>query len=185
MSSILDNNLPDRDCHREDRDSRSLKVEILVDPPVVNLVDQVRLRDAVVAAARYRGFTAGIIGLRVTDNPTIHQCNCHFMEHDYPTDVISFGYDLCPPRLEGEMIVSAEMARQRAVDVGWSSDSELLLYVVHGTLHIAGMDDQDAKSRAAMRLAEQEVLISLGIDEIMRCGADNFPQHGARPEELA
>ena len=83
------------------------------------------------------------------------------------------------------MIVSAEMARQRAQDVGWSSDHELLLYVVHGTLHIAGMDDQDANSRAAMRHAEQEVLVSLGIDEIMRFGADTYPQRGARPEELA
>ena len=83
------------------------------------------------------------------------------------------------------MIVSAEMARQRARDVGWSFDSELLLYVVHGTLHIAGMDDQDAQSRAAMRGAEQQVLVSLGINEIMHFGADIHPQRGSRPEELA
>jgi probable rRNA maturation factor len=149
------------------------------------LVDQARLEEAVVAAARYRGFTTGNIGIRITDNPTIQQCNCQFMDHDYPTDVISFGYDLCPPRVEGEMIVSAEMARQRARDVGWSFHSELLLYVVHGTLHIAGMDDQDAKSRAAMRGAEQQVLVSLGINEIMHFGADIHPQRGSRPEELA
>ena len=185
MSSIQDNNLPDRDCHFAASDSRSPKVEILVDPSIVESIDQARLTAAVVAAARFRGFTTGVIGIRITDNATIHHCNCQFMDHDYPTDVISFGYDLCPPRLEGEMIVSVEMARHRAQDVGWSSDSELLLYVVHGTLHIAGMDDQDAKSRAAMRAAEQQVLISLGIDEIVRFGADAHPPLGPRPEELA
>jgi len=126
-----------------------------------------------------------MIGIRITDNATIRQCNRQFMNHDYPTDVISFGYDLCPPRLEGEMIVSEEMARQRARDVGWSPDNELLLYVVHGTLHITGMDDQNAASRAAMRDAEQQVLVRLGISEIIRCGADHHPQPSTRPEELA
>jgi probable rRNA maturation factor len=185
VSSILDNNLPDHGANRDHCDSPSPQVDILVDPSVVDSVDQTRVKQAVVAAARYRGFTTGRIGIRITDNPTIHQCNCQFMHHDYPTDVISFGYDLCPPRLEGEMIVSAEMARQRARDIGWSADSELLLYVVHGTLHISGMDDQQAESRAQMRTAEQHVLVGLGVDEIMHFGADIHPQSRWRPEDLA
>jgi probable rRNA maturation factor len=181
VSSIPDNNRPDRDHD----DSAIPEVDILVDPSLPAPVDPARLREAVIAAARYRGFTIGRIGIRVTDNATIRQCNDQFMKHDYPTDVISFGYELNPPRLEGEMIVSAEMARERAREIGWSSDHELLLYVVHGTLHLTGMDDRDAPSRTSMRDAERDVLVRLGIDEIVRFGADRQPLGDARAEELA
>ena len=52
-----------------------------------------------------------------------------------------------PPRLEGEIVVSIDTARREAADAGWSADDELLLYVVHGALHLAGYCDKDAGGR--------------------------------------
>jgi probable rRNA maturation factor len=102
--------------------------------------------------------------------------------HDYPTDVISFAYSQETPVIEGELVVSVDTARQRAKDLGWSSRSELLLYVVHGVLHIAGMDDHDESDRVAMRAAEKRVMRKLGIDEIDHFSPDQF---GAQREEDA
>jgi probable rRNA maturation factor len=46
----------------------------------------------------------------------------------------------------------------------WEVADELVLYVVHGVLHIGGMDDQAPEDRAAMRAAERAVLERLGLD---------------------
>ncbi len=43
--------------------------------------------------------------------------------------------------LDGEVVVSAETAQRAAPRFGWSAAEELLLYVIHGTLHLAGYDD--------------------------------------------
>lgn len=139
----------------------------------------------VLAAAADRGYERGSVTVRVSDNATIEQCNRQFMNHDYPTDVISFAYRSELPFLEGEMIVSAEMAGQRAAEFGWRPRHELLLYVVHGTLHLTGMDDRDRPSRQRMREAERRVLARLGIgdDDCRRIG-DEFTR-GRAAEESA
>ena len=143
-----------------------------MDEYVKSPVDEATARRAVAAAAAYRGYDAGVIGIRVTGDAEIHHVNRQHLGHDYPTDVISFAYRDERPILEGELIVSAETAHQRAAELGWPVSSELILYMVHGTLHIAGMDDQSERDRAAMREAERCVMLQLGIDEIVRCGAD-------------
>jgi probable rRNA maturation factor len=66
--------------------------------------------------------------------------------------------------LEGEIIVSAETAATAAQRFGWSSDDELLLYVVHGTLHLVGYDDTNPPARSEMRSKEQLYLAEFGLD---------------------
>lgn len=71
--------------------------------------------------------------------------------------------------LDGELIVSTETALREAAAHGWSPQDEVLLYVVHGLLHLCGYDDLTDEARPAMRLREQEVLagwqlIPLGLE---------------------
>lgn len=127
-----------------------------------NLADQ-RIEQAVRAAAALRGFEAGEIGVRLTDNASIHEINARHLSHDYPTDVISFPYNDSDGQLEGELVASVETAVENAADVGWDPSNELLLYVIHGVLHIAGMDDHSDQDRAEMRAAEKSVLHAIGI----------------------
>ena len=134
-----------------------------------------RFEQAVATAAGLRGFDCGELGVRVTNDAGIHVINREHLGHDYPTDVISFCYGCEPPRVEGELVISVDTARERADELGWSIESELILYVVHGTLHITGMDDHDPSDRAAMRRSEQLVMTKLGIHEIDRFGADSEP----------
>ncbi|MDA8744649.1 rRNA maturation RNase YbeY [Rubripirellula amarantea] len=149
-----------------------LAIEITIDPQVSAPINQGQLRRVITAAVKRGGFHCGEIGLRITNDPTIQELNARHLDHDYPTDVISFGYSAEPPTIEGEMVVSVDTARVRAQELGWSIDNELCLYVAHGSLHIIGMDDHDPIERAAMRAAESEIMKELGIVEIERFGAD-------------
>lgn len=105
------------------------------------------------------------ISLLLVDNPTIHEINRVELGHDWPTDVITF--PLSDPRdevLAGELVVSAEMARETAEEHGQEPWAELALYIVHGLLHLRGYDDHDAEDIEAMRRREGEVLALLGLE---------------------
>jgi probable rRNA maturation factor len=103
------------------------------------------------------------ISIAVVDDETIHELNRQFLAHDYPTDVLSFTLEDEPPRLEGEIIVSVDTARENAAEAGWAADDELLLYVIHGTLHLAGYLDKSPDDYAEMRTAEATILDRLGV----------------------
>lgn len=173
-----------------------LGVPIVIDDGVDTPATRRELRAAVIAAAGHGGCDRGEIGVRVTDDATIRQLNRRHLRHDYATDVISFPYELRPPVVEGELVVSVETAVREAAERAshaegrashaegraagydgepWRASGELLLYVVHGTLHVVGMDDRDAADRAAMRRAEEAVLTSLGVDRIRHFAADPRP----------
>lgn len=103
------------------------------------------------------------VSVAVVDDETIHELNRQFLKHDYPTDVLSFVLEDESPRLEGEIVVSVDTARQNAAEAGWSPDDELTLYIVHGALHLAGYRDKSPADAAEMRQAEAAVLDQLGI----------------------
>ncbi|MGI9468851.1 MAG: rRNA maturation RNase YbeY, partial [Rubripirellula sp.] len=187
-------NTPDN--NRLDADQPTLlNIEIIVDEDVNYVANEQRLRDACTAATSLRDFHQGEIGIRVTTDAAIHQINRDHLGHDYPTDVISFAYAANRPHIEGELVVSVDTAAERANELGWSVDHELLLYVVHGTLHITGMDDHEPKDRLAMRCAEREIMLQLGVGDIDQYAADGvnsegngtgpraaaLPNHGTQP----
>ncbi len=149
-------------------------ITIEIDPAQYGIDGDVAapVRDAVIAAAASQGFTGGVIGVLVTDDATIHEINREHLQHDYPTDVISFAYGVDGTRVEGELVVSLETAQREAAELGWTILNELLLYVVHGTLHIGGLDDRSESARCEMRRAEQLVLQSLSIDDASRFSPD-------------
>jgi probable rRNA maturation factor len=99
----------------------------------------------------------------VTDDPTIHELNQRYLQHDYATDVLSFLLASAPGLLEGEIVVSADTAARMAPDYGWSIDDELLLYAIHGALHLVGFDDQTPEAAATMREKEQFYLSQFDV----------------------
>jgi len=121
------------------------------------------IRTAVRKAAGQLGFTRGSIGVLITDDVTIHEINHKHLQHDYPTDVISFAYSADGQMIEGELVASIDTARREASELGCAVVHELLLYVIHGALHICGLGDQTDDQQSLMRTAEQSVLRSLGL----------------------
>jgi probable rRNA maturation factor len=123
-----------------------------------------RRRLAMAVRIALAGQRAANVSLAVVDDPRIHELNRRYLAHDYPTDVLSFVLEQSDGYLEGEVIVSAERAQAECGRYGWGPAEELLLYVVHGALHLAGYDDLRPGPRRVMRAQEKACLTRLGIE---------------------
>jgi probable rRNA maturation factor len=139
------------------------KIPLAIECERVEIVPA-RVRQAVETVLREAGLRQASVSVAIVDDPTIHDLNRRFLQHDYATDVLSFLLDHDDDSLDGEVIVSADTAADTAARLGCPAEDELLLYVVHGTLHLAGYDDLEPKPRAIMRRREREVLAQLGIE---------------------
>ncbi len=127
-----------------------------VDPDaLVHLVHQVLVEEKIERAS---------ISLALVDNATIHSVNRRHLEHDWPTDVITFPMsDPEDSLLTGELVVSVEMAVDMAQRAGVAAWPELALYVVHGLLHLCGYDDHSVEDRETIRMRENAILTSVGL----------------------
>jgi len=125
--------------------------------------DQSRLREAVSNILEDSEYQSAQISVAIVDDSTIHDLNRRYLEHDYPTDVLSFVLADDQGHLEGQLVVSLDTATAQASEYGWSREDELLLYVVHGTLHLVGYDDATPDDRAEMRGQETRVLKRFGL----------------------
>ena len=126
-------------------------------------VDAGRLSDAIRGVLCEAGVRHGSVSLAVVDDPEIHRLNRRHLNHDYPTDVLSFLLEKGDDRLEGEIIISADTAAAAAARFGWTTEDELLLYAIHGALHLVGYDDQDPAGQAEMRSQEAAALSRFGL----------------------
>jgi len=146
------------------REKESLFLEVLdeQDELVVDLEKVRTVCERILAEGAIRN---GKINVVLVDSDTIRRYNRDFLQHDYPTDAISFpledrrneGY------LEGEVLVCTEIAKDRATEFGWTAEEELLLYIVHGMLHLIGFDDVTPEQQAVMQEKERNYLATLDI----------------------
>ncbi|MBA3483853.1 MAG: rRNA maturation RNase YbeY [Pirellulales bacterium] len=146
----------------DDSDPPERSLRVLVANETAAAIDAERLESAVRLAFADSGYTWVEVSIAVVDDEMIHELNRQFLDHDYPTDVLSFALEDDPPRLEGEIVVSLDTADRCASEAGWSTDDELLLYVAHGALHLAGYGDKTPEDAAEMRAAEVDLLAKLG-----------------------
>lgn len=126
-------------------------------------VDRARLKEGVQRVLAGEGIAKATISLAVVDDPTMHELNRKYLNHDYPTDVLSFLLEEDDEHLEGEIIISADYAAREAAHFQWTPQDEMLLYVIHGTLHLAGYDDLEPELKAEMRAKEREYLAQFGL----------------------
>ncbi len=104
------------------------------------------------------------ISIALVDDAAIHALNRRHLDHDWPTDVITFPLsDPDDQTLAGEVVISAEMAVTTAKRVGAPAEAELALYLVHGLLHLCGYDDHEPEDRQRMRRREDEILAREGL----------------------
>jgi probable rRNA maturation factor len=124
-------------------------------------LDRRLLRRAVRAVLKDEGIADAEISLAVVDDPTIRELHRRYLGHDEPTDVISFVLERSEGRLEGEVIVSADTGLSAAARYGSTPADELLLYVIHGTLHLVGYRDDTRQRRAKMDARQRIYLAEL------------------------
>lgn len=139
----------------------------IASPQEVVAIDRGRMREIVRTVLEGEDVADYEISLAFVDNPTIHTLNKRYLDHDEPTDVLSFPLsDPGARKLAGELVLGVEVARDVAQERGHDVQIELALYVIHGLLHLCGHDDHDDADRAAMRDRERHYLQTLGLPDI-------------------
>ena len=82
--------------------------------------------------------------------------NKAYLNHDYVTDVLTFNLG----ENTAEIIICPRVANSNAKSHQTSTENEIILYVIHGILHLSGYDDLDPKDILKMRQMENELLIN-------------------------
>lgn len=146
-------------------------------------VDGEQLVSAARAVLEESDFSSAMISLAVVDDDEMHELNRRFLNHDYPTDVLSFALQDDGTHLEGEVIISADRAAATAAELGCTPAAEQLLYVIHGMLHLLGYRDKTLAEAKEMRIAEAKFLGQFGWDAAFPepCGGDK-PAAGKSPD---
>ncbi len=129
-----------------------------------------QVREFVQKACGAIGIKSGEISVVLVGDAAMARVNEEWLQHEGPTDVITFGLseatdevETWPGGLAGDIVVSTETACRVAAELGWSAENELAYYIVHGLLHLAGSDDTDPAARAAMRREERRVMKAIGL----------------------
>ncbi|HOD12375.1 MAG TPA: rRNA maturation RNase YbeY [Candidatus Omnitrophota bacterium] len=137
---------------------------------VRNLQTRIPLRPHLIAAKvkkflSHEGIAAADLSIAIVSDSHIKSLNQKYLKHDYATDVLAFNLaSSCIGRahgLYGEVVVSADTAKRQSKVFKTTVSDELLLYIIHGILHLLGFDDHSAKDITRMRAKEKAVLARL------------------------
>ena len=100
------------------------------------------------------------ISVIITGDEELLQINKEFLGHDYYTDVITFDNSK-GDFVAGEIYISADRIKVNAIDFGVSKQIEMRRVIIHGILHLIGMDDKSDDERLEMRGEEDKWLFKL------------------------
>jgi probable rRNA maturation factor len=138
----------------------------IASPQEIVPIDRRRMREVVQTVLDGEDVADAEISLAFVDNATIHTLNKRYLQHDEPTDVLSFPLSGGKCRLAGELVIGAEVAQAQAANRGHDVQVELALYVIHGLLHLCGYDDHRDAEVEEMRQRERFYLQALGLPDI-------------------
>ena len=120
------------------------------------------------------------ISVLITNDSEIKKLNKQFRKKNYPTDILSWTYDvgggeITGPELNesqednivGELAVSAERVIKQASENGWDFETELIRLLAHGCAHLAGWDHEESrKQEREMLELEIQLLKEVGLKNI-------------------
>ena len=109
------------------------------------------------AVAASYGRKVGEIGYMFVDDEKILEVNREYLGHDYYTDVITFDYDE-DDIVSGDIVISLDTVRSNAELFGKTYDDELHRVIIHGILHLCGINDKGPGEREIMEAAENAAL---------------------------
>lgn len=147
----------------------SLQLELMLDeelePPPGHWPDAKRMQRWAQAALLTEH--ACSVCVRVVGNNEAQSLNRQYRDRDYPTNVLSFPADMPDlpglPRLLGDLVLCAPVIRREALEQGKPELSHWAHMLVHGMLHLQGMDHQDDLEADAMEALEVRILKQLGV----------------------
>ncbi|MDY3284013.1 MAG: rRNA maturation RNase YbeY [Prevotella sp.] len=109
------------------------------------------------AVAASYGRKVGEIGYLFVVDEKILEVNREYLGHDYYTDVITFDYDE-DETVSGDIVISLDTVRSNAQLFGKTYEEELYRVIIHGILHLCGINDKGPGEREIMEAAENKAL---------------------------
>lgn len=122
-----------------------------------DLKDKLPLKRWMKTVVEEHGCRVGDINIILCNDPTILEINQQFLGHDYYTDIITFDYSE-EDIINGELYISVDTVRENAKEYGEEFHVELHRVIIHGILHLCGLDDHCDEDIAEMRAAENSAL---------------------------
>ena len=133
----------------------------MIDFQTVNVamppIDAEAVRKWIVEVAGRHAKRVGRIDYCFCDDPYIRKANVEFLGHDYDTDVITFDYTR-GDRISGDILSSLDTVADNALNLGVTYDSELHRVIIHGILHLCGINDKGPGEREIMEAHENDAL---------------------------
>ncbi len=139
--------------------------------PEVQLVISNRQRDRKVDTRALRSLVetvqaeagqAAELGLHLVSARRSAELNQQFLGHEGPTDIITFDQGSTRDRLCGELFICVAEAIRQAREFGTTWDEEVRRYVIHGILHLRGLDDLEPAARRIMKREENRLVKRFG-----------------------
>lgn len=132
-------------------------VQWMVDGVEMPAIDTALLEAWLGKVAAAHGCILGPLSYLFCDDEKILEVNRQFLNHDYYTDIITFDYTR-GKRVSGDMVISLDTVATNAVSVGEECERELQRVIVHGLLHLCGINDKGPGEREIMECHENEAL---------------------------
>ena len=109
------------------------------------------------AVAETYGKKVGEIAYIFCSDEKILEVNRQYLQHDYYTDIITFDY--CEgKKLSGDLFISLDTVRTNAEQFDAPYETELYRVIIHGILHLCGINDKGPGEREIMEAAENKAL---------------------------
>lgn len=124
-------------------------------------IDTARLERWIADVAAAHNRIVGPIVYIFCNDEKILEVNRQFLQHDYYTDVITFDYSR-GRMISGDIFISLDTVETNARMVGATYDRELLRVIIHGVLHLCGINDKGPGEREIMEQHEDAALSMLG-----------------------
>lgn len=115
------------------------------------------VREWIVKVADLHGQRVGCLTYVFCDDEYILETNREFLGHDYYTDIITFDYSE-GKTISGDLVISLDTIFTNADKFGRPYDEELHRVIIHGILHLCGLNDKGPGEREKMEAAEDKAL---------------------------
>ena len=116
-------------------------------------IDRGKIRKLIEVILRREDKKLGEIEIVFLNDSEILKINRKFLQHDYFTDVIAFGYNR-KNEISGDICIGIESVSRNAVKYKTIFRNEIIRVIVHGVLHLIGYDDKNSESKERMREME-------------------------------
>ena len=130
-------------------------------------INQTAVNEWIAQVAQHHGRVVGDLTYIFCNDEKILEVNRQYLQHDYFTDIITFDYS-SRKRISGDMFISLDTIKSNAELFERAYNEELMRVVIHGVLHLCGINDKGPGEREIMEMHENEALAILPNNAIER-----------------